>query len=74
FSFSFWCRFLFDRLISKADGQRRSILPATDVLRAQAIGNIVSPLSGFVGVLDGALRGIIYVLQARADQLGEATA
>ncbi len=63
-----------DRLISKADVQMLPSLPATDVLRAQAIGNIVSPLSGFVGVLDGALRGIIYVLQARADQLGEATA
>lgn len=63
-----------DRLITKGDVQMLPTLPATDVLRAQAIGNIVSPVSGFVGVLDGALRGLIYVLQARADQLGEAAA
>ena len=63
-----------ERLISKADVLMLPSLPATEVLRAQALGNVVSPLSGFVGILDGALRGLLYVLQARAEQLGEATA
>ncbi len=63
-----------DRLLSKSDVQMLPTLPATEVLRAQTLGSVVSPVSGFVGVLDGALRGLVYVLQARADQLGEATA
>ena len=63
-----------ERLMSKSDVQLLPTLPATDILRAQAVGNIVSPVSGFVGVLEGALRNIIYVLQARADQLGETAA
>ena len=58
-----------DRLISKGDVQMLPSLPATEVLRAQAVGSVVSPVSSFVGVLDGALRGLIYVLQARAEQL-----
>jgi len=46
-------------------------LPSQDVLRAQALGNVASPVSSFVGVLDGVVRGLLYVLSARADQMGE---
>jgi large subunit ribosomal protein L10 len=46
-------------------------LPATDALRAQALGTVVSPMTGLVGVLDSALRGLLYALGSRADQLGE---
>jgi large subunit ribosomal protein L10 len=49
-------------------------LPATDAVKAMALGSIQSPASSFVGVLDGALRGLLYVLDAHAEQLGPAEA
>lgn len=49
-------------------------LPSDQVLRGQALGALQSPASSFVGVLDGALRGLLYVLNARAEQMGGATA
>jgi large subunit ribosomal protein L10 len=47
-------------------------LPSTETLRAQALGALQAPMSGFVGVLDSALRGLLYVFQARAEQMGNA--
>ena len=47
-------------------------LPPTEQLRAQALAGLQSPVSGFVGLLDGALRGLLYAFQARADQMGGA--
>ena len=44
-------------------------LPSKDSLRAQLVGTIGAPLSGFVGVLSGNLRGVLNVLNARADQV-----
>ena len=46
-------------------------LPTPDTLRAQALGGLQSPVSGFVGVLDSALRSLVYVFRARAEQMGE---
>jgi ribosomal protein L10 len=46
-------------------------LPAPEVLRAQALGGVVSPIAGFVGVLESAIRGVLYALGSRADQLGQ---
>lgn len=46
-------------------------LPTKDVLRAQLIGTISAPISGFVNVLAGNVRGVLNVLNARADALGE---
>ena len=46
-------------------------LPTKNVLRAQLIGTICAPVSGMVNVLAGNIRGILNVLNARADVLGE---
>lgn len=46
-------------------------LPAPEVLRAQALGSVVSPMTGFVGVLESAIRGVLYALDFHADQLGQ---
>jgi large subunit ribosomal protein L10 len=39
-------------------------LPSREVLLAKLVGSIASPLSGFVNVLQGNLRGLVYVLSA----------
>lgn len=44
-------------------------LPSKDQLRAQLVGTISAPLSGFVNVLSGNIRGVLNVLQARAESL-----
>ncbi len=46
-------------------------LATKDVLRAQLISTIGAPVSGFVSVLAGNVRGVLNVLNARADALGE---
>ncbi len=43
-------------------------LPSKDQLRAQLVGTIGAPLSGFVNVLNGNLRGFLNVLSAKAEQ------
>ena len=48
-----------------------SSLPTKDVLRAQLISTISAPVSGFVRVLAGNVRGILNVLNARAEVIGE---
>lgn len=58
-------------LMSVAEVMMLPQLPAEEVLRAQALGGVASPLAGFIGVLDGAARGVLYALQARAEQLGQ---
>ena len=47
-------------------------LPSKPVLQATLAGNIQGPLSGFVGLLNGALASIAYTLDARAQQMQEA--
>lgn len=44
-------------------------LPTKDQLRGQLVGTIAAPLTGFVRVLQGGQRGVLYALQARADSL-----
>jgi large subunit ribosomal protein L10 len=46
-------------------------LPSRDVLIGQVVGGLSSPLYGIVGVLAAPVRSIMYVLQARMQQLGE---
>jgi large subunit ribosomal protein L10 len=43
-------------------------LPSLDVLRAQIIGAISGPASGLVGVLNAAVGGVMYALQAKIDK------
>jgi hypothetical protein len=40
------------------------------MLRAQLVGTIGAPLSGFVNVMSGNVRGVLNVLSARAEALG----
>jgi len=42
-------------------------LPSKDQLIAQVVGSIRAPLSGLVGVLQGNLRNLVYVLNAVKD-------
>ena len=44
-----------------------SLLPGKDQLRAQLVGTINAPVSGFVNVLAGNLRGLVNVLKAIED-------
>lgn len=63
-----------DRVLSADDVRVLTDLPATEVLRAQVLGSVQAPVSGLVGALDSVLRGLLYALSARAEQMGEAGA
>jgi large subunit ribosomal protein L10 len=56
------------RAIDKQDVEALASLPSLDTLRAQIIGAISAPASGLVGVLNAAVGGVMYVLQARIDK------
>ncbi len=43
-------------------------LPGKDELLAKVVGSLKAPVSGFVNVLGGNLRGLVYVLQAIKEQ------
>lgn len=55
--------------IGAEDVKALANLPSKEQLRAQLVGTIAAPLSGFVNVLGGNIRGVLNVLNARADQL-----
>lgn len=61
-----------ERVLDAQQIQTLAELPAIEVLQAQTLASVQSPVSGFVGLLDGALRGMLYALSARAEQIGEA--
>jgi large subunit ribosomal protein L10 len=44
-------------------------LPTREQVLAQIVGGIAAPVSGVVGVLNAAITNVLYVLQARIDQL-----
>lgn len=62
------------RIMEAADVQTLVDLPGTNVLRSQVVAGVQSPVTGLVGLMEGALRGLLYVLSARAEQLGSAAA
>lgn len=57
------------QLLSADDLKVLAALPSKEQLRAQLAGTIAAPLSGFVNVLSGNIRGVLNVLNARAEQL-----
>lgn len=57
------------QLLAADDVKVLAALPSKDVLRAQLAGTIGAPLSGFANIMSGSIRGVINVLNARADQL-----
>ena len=64
--------FLADRVLVARDVNRLAELPPREVLIAQLLGNIQSPITGLVSVLAAPIRGMMGVLQARVTQLEEA--
>src|SRR3990167_6770871 len=56
--------------ISADDVKTLANLPGKEQLRGQLVGIFAAPLSGFVGVLSGNFRGVLNVLNARAEALG----
>ena len=54
------------------DIKQLALLPGIDQLRAQVVGTLNAPISGFVRVLSGNLSGLAQVLKARQDQLATA--
>nr|MBC7245114.1 50S ribosomal protein L10 [Chloroflexota bacterium] len=63
-----------EHILSPEDIKTLLTLPEPAVLRAEALGGLQSPLTGLIGLLDSVLRGLVYVLDARAEQLGQASA
>ncbi|MFH2105460.1 MAG: 50S ribosomal protein L10 [Parcubacteria group bacterium] len=53
-----------DKLLSKEEVESLALLPSKDELIAKTIGTIKAPLTGFVNVLAGNLRGLVGVLNA----------
>lgn len=53
--------------------QQLATLPARDQLYAQVVGGIAGPVVGLLSVLQGAVTSLLYLLQARAQQLGDAS-
>jgi large subunit ribosomal protein L10 len=43
-------------------------LPTKKQLRAQLVSTIAAPLSGFVGVLEGNIKGLLTVLKKQAEK------
>ena len=57
--------FIADRVLSARDIGRLAELPPREVLIAQMLGNMQSPITGFVSILAAPIRGMMGVLQAR---------
>lgn len=55
--------------IGAEDVKALAALPSKDQLRAQLVGTIAAPLSGFINVLSGNVRGVLNVLGARAEAI-----
>ncbi len=55
--------------MDEAQVKQLASLPSKQQLRGQLVGTIAAPLSGFVNVLSGNMRGLVNVLNAREQQL-----
>jgi large subunit ribosomal protein L10 len=53
------------------DVKQLASLPSKDQLRGMLVGTFAAPLSGFVNVLAGNLRGVLNVLTARSETIKE---
>ena len=51
-------------ILDKAELMRLSDLPSRDVLLAGTLGSLQAPLTGFLSVLQGNIRNLVYVLEA----------
>lgn len=57
------------KVLSADEIKALASLPNREVLLAQLTGTIAAPLSGFMNVLSGNIRGLVNVLNARADAI-----
>jgi large subunit ribosomal protein L10 len=55
-------------MVSKAQVEALASLPSKDQLRAQVVGTLNAPITGFVNVLAGNLRSILNVLNAMSQK------
>jgi len=60
------------KLLAVEDVQALADLPPREVLLAQVVGGIQAPIAGFVSVLQGTLRSLVYALNAVREQKGGA--
>ncbi|HEV2412860.1 MAG TPA: 50S ribosomal protein L10 [Candidatus Saccharimonadales bacterium] len=58
------------KLLDQSEVVALASLPTKDQLRAQLVGTLSAPLTGFMGVLSGNIRGVLNVLSARSESLG----
>jgi len=56
------------KLLSKAEVEALSQLPSKQELYAKMVGSLNAPISGFVNVLAGNLRGLVNVLKAISEK------
>lgn len=56
-------------ILEEADIKALAALPTKEQLRGMLVGTIAAPLTGFVHVLAGNVRGVLNVLNARAEAL-----
>jgi large subunit ribosomal protein L10 len=55
--------------IEAVDVKALASLPSKEQLRGMLVGTLAAPLSGFVNVMAGNVRGVLDVLNARSEQL-----
>lgn len=58
-----------DKVVDVEGIKALASLPSREVLLAQVVGGFQAPISGLVTALSGILRSLLYVLQARKEQL-----
>jgi large subunit ribosomal protein L10 len=63
-----------DSLVDLEGVKALASLPSREVLLAQVVGGFQAPISGLVSALSGILRSLMYVLQARKEQLESGSA
>ncbi len=56
-------------LLNAEDVKALASLPTKEQLRGQVVGILAAPLSGFVNVLSGNVRGVLNVLNARSEAI-----
>jgi len=57
------------QFMAAEDVKALAALPSKVQLRAQLVGTVAAPLTGFANVLSGNLRGVINVINAKAETI-----